>query len=546
MNSFLMKYAAYVALVILLSSYIYWSKNTFWLCRDVRYNGDAIRYNDATSRLVEAWENIGIFDKTTQDIKPLSLLIPISPSGEKPFFIYSSSLVRFLLKLFHSKYQESSILILNQLSVALLSIGAFFIIKERNNKVASVLGALVILLNYDIFYHAREGFHTVFGAAFLFLGYSAAKDLKSRWKLAASGICFGAGVFASPSVLVPAIIFTGIYVLELIKTNEMKKLVSLIAGIGSWIIIAQISLTLRKSIHMPVINPIKQLLWEGSMATTYGKNVPLDVLFGVEYFLFIFGGLLGGLLVFLILFDFLRQKKDLFNRALLLSLFGLFCANLILRIPTTGRNYSIWVCLLSILAVKSINSIKSNYRKLILTIILIVLATTRFYTHLSAENIFNYKINHFDDEIFKSGQKIIELDASNSLSKIIHKSGRNLIKVDATKNFTHSEINNANDLSDIHCLMQKGLAPILVKPKSGLIIHNYLNEYGYSAFYKNRWKKVFPEYKFLEKIMPGFVYYFCLDDIIELNKKENLVGKSNILNRNIYRSPKYPDSFYLK
>jgi hypothetical protein len=116
-----------------------------------------------------------------------------------------------------------------------------------------------------------------------------------------------------------------------------------------------------------------------------------------------------------------------------------------------------------------------------------------------------YKTSQLNQESYSELLETVNVDHSDSVA----------IRVAPTAKFVHSTMILCEAEVHIASLMEKGLRPFHIQPYRIFQQINYLNETGYSAFYKGQYEKVMPNFGYFRILRPGNIYYFSAAEIKE-------------------------------
>ncbi|TAN63783.1 hypothetical protein EPN18_01440 [bacterium] len=532
--------------MILLISILFWtaqSYDNFVVKGHVEYQGDVWRYEVAAQRLANAWlhpEEIGI-GSPYKNTGYYSLFSPFAPSGEKPVYIFAIAVVKIFLLKISPGYAASAVLVVNALSILGIAICMYAILKKSCKELIAALGAVLILLNFDLYFHALLGYHIALGIFLFMLGVLASFGYKSKQFIFLSGLLHGISFFVSPHVIIPAFIwhFTAMFrVGRLFKSAQ--NYILFLSGI---LVVAVISLATYKInvlYKIPAKNAVTMLFWEQSQARLYGGKLPSGFVFLWDYYFHQLGIPLGAVFLFLcavavIKYLTARRKED-YNLGAV-AVFTVVATYIIynaFKLPAIGRLYSLPLVLLSMAGLCGLSELLElnfkhrvkgleNYAFLIICAVFL----SGFIAHISSASAYITEEEKLAVDKMLANYPNLDVINSRDIKTADYKNpnspavlSKAIVKVDPGIKFRHASIFDCEFEIFASMAMKRGQRPLLAVEKYEPYQSCFLNENYYYAFCKKRWAEVVPEYAYLNTLRPGFIYYFDGRKLAEYYKED--------------------------
>jgi hypothetical protein len=308
-----------------------------------------------------------------------------------------------------------------------------------------------------------------------------------------------------------------------------------------------VTLVFREA-NIPHRSPLEDLLWQGTQAHKFGSRIPLFPFYSLEYIAYEYGLILAtGCFVALFynvsrfprIVQCLYKKQEVprISEAEKMALFlsfsclGAILINFTLRLPVIGRLYTPLGVLLVLVLFLSGARITQNPRTrkrygligaLAIMIALSSVCNSFMLHHEYVHGIHSpvqvaipamvtkrfpqgYRTSQLNQESYSAILETVDVEHSDSVA----------IRVTPTAKFVHSTMVLCEAEVHIASLMEKGLRPFHTQPYRIFQHVNYLNETGYSAFYKGQYQKVMPNFDYFRMLRPGNIYYFSASDIKE-------------------------------
>jgi hypothetical protein len=520
--------------LILLISVLFWtaqSYDNFVVKGHVEYQGDVWRYETAAQGLVNAWlhpEVIGI-DSPYKNIGYYSLFSPFAPSGEKPVYIFACALVKIFLLKISPGYAASAVLVVNALSILAIAICMYAILKKNCKELIAALGAALILLNFDLYFHALLGYHSALGIFFFMLGVLVSFGYKSKQRIFFSGLLHGISFFVSPHVIIPAFIW---HCAAMFRAGRLFKSVQdyvlLISGIFSVAVIGFATYQITVLYKIPAKNAVTMIFWEQSQARLYGGKLPSGFAFLWDYYFHQFGIPLGVVFLFLCAVAVIKyltaSRKEDYNlgAVAVFTVAATYIIYNVFKLPAIGRLYSLPLVLLTMAGLCGLNELqelnfKHRIKGLENYVFLIVCA---FFLSGFSAHISSVRTDFSEEEklaVDKRFANYPSLDVINSrdIKSADYKNpnfpavlSKAIVRVDPGIKFRHASIFDCEFEIFVSMAARRGERPLLAVEKHEPYQSCFLNENYYYAFCKKRWPEVIAEYAYLNTLRPGFIYYF--------------------------------------
>lgn len=513
------------------------------IIREYDDRSDAGRYERNIHHLSSRISSVPSTAKDEGILAAVSYLQPLSPSGEKPFFIWCGAIMETVLTFTFSKYAPYSLTVLNHVLVCLLSLLVFIFLRTYTSFLFSLLATIVVASSFDLYFHAVEGYHTILGVFLVISGFALAPRHPFL-----SGLILGFAIFASSHIL--SVVLSYYFIMSLFmflypsqdKKPFLASLTALLCVVGYSFII---TLIFREA-SIPYRSPLEDLLWQATQAHKFGRRIPLFPLYPLEYTAYEYGfilvagscvALFHNVLRFARILHCLYKKQerpriseaDKMALVLSFSCLGAIFINFTLRLPVIGRLYTPLGVLLVLVFFLWVGRVTQNlrtrkqYRLASVLVITIALSSVCNSFKLHHDYVYGihspvqvpipaivtdrfpqvYRASQLNKQLYSKLLKTVNMDHSDSVA----------IRVAPTAKFVHSTMILCEPEVHIASLMEKGLRPFYVQPYRIFQHINYLNETGYSAFYKGQYEKVMPNFEYFRMLRPGSIYYFSASDI---------------------------------
>ena len=503
----------HVGLLLMLLCIFYWvhlSGSSFWAF-ETQYHGDAVRYAKTIDLL-----------RDSLDKGNLAALLPLSPTGEKPLFIYLGFLASKVVDHFDSAYANSGLLLVGGLSVVWLSLAAYLLITRITGDTWIGLAAGVIsLFNFDISFHAHMPSHNMLGIALILTGLYF-YFCQFPFAPALAGVFLGMAIFASPHMLPFVMVLSAWVAMQWLvswqKGQPFKKAggtaLDIAVGGATTILVSIGIYLLQKASGYTPQHPFQMMKWEAEMAKQFQSAIPFMYDFTLEYGLQIYLFVALFLATALATALGLRFANKLQGFAAVDALLFLALGTIVLlqvaRMPLIARVYSLPLLLLLYAGLMACKKLMDNYLKQESLRIVLVLgfcfasyqqAVWLETTDMSRNN------NHFYAtlEQLYPDLKVIpsrEVDFDNLEEKL----PKTMLILQSTEKFAHSILWGCEFEIFVSRYIAEGNRVEVAVKNIFPLQYCFLNEYGYVGFCRGKWNEVFSIWPFLNFLQPDKIY----------------------------------------
>ncbi|MBN1353325.1 MAG: hypothetical protein JW994_01465 [Candidatus Omnitrophica bacterium] len=469
---------------------------------------------------------------------------PIGPVGKKPLFIGLASYVNLIFRQFGISYPMAPLCAINLFSILAIGILMYFILKANFSRFAGLVSVTMLFTNFDIFYNALYGYHTVFGFALIFwaffidFGKNAGKVISDFF----IGLLYSLSLVASTHCMPALIVLFPIKVLDILLDKRpwprLRRIIFF--ALGSALPFAYILLVdfLRRLVNFKYVSFFAEFTKQGEGALYWGGGIPLQPFYFFKFYFraesVLFAAFLALSFMLVPFFYFgMSGRKRLITLSLWTigaSTYAIFTFGHFPAIAKIFQPISIVGCgLIGIVFFMLYESALPKFKRLVVLAIFAVLCSQainfahkydiwirhRFNTDWKDANFKGFFVVKSDQIDLKKLRELYDTCKGRNVN-----TSKILIQLSSSFKFGHHTFSGNCFLEEyIAYLMLSGLKPYAVTKREFIVNDVYQNEYFNYFLVQNSDYGHFKDYAFMQNFPWDKIYSFRLSDIVEYDKR---------------------------